>query len=226
MAWSEACLRTRLHLDPSSRLATVHKRYRQDRQRSRSIWRTVTCEGRPIILRLNGSWYPGRCVPCHRPMSTMRSDNASPCIIVHTSATWPASGKPLCHSVALSDLILAISYSSSACRPIYVDCHWRRQLWDMRHVLPSTYNNLFFSVNFRAAQSLTAAFCCCLSKHICIRDSSRGRPSSVAGSRLHEPCSTYYSRRFMCDKKFHVVLCPALAPDPGDVTAWTADWFL
>ena len=35
------------------------------------------------------------------------------------------------------------------------------------HILPSTSNYLFFSVNFRAAQSLTATLCGCLSKQIC-----------------------------------------------------------
>jgi len=30
--WAEAYLRTKWHLNPSNRLATVHQRYRQDRQ--------------------------------------------------------------------------------------------------------------------------------------------------------------------------------------------------
>ena len=34
-------LRTKWNLDPSNRLATIHQRYRQDRQRSDSIRRTV-----------------------------------------------------------------------------------------------------------------------------------------------------------------------------------------
>jgi len=33
---------------------------------------------------------------------------------------------------------------------------------------PSISNYLFLSVNFRAAQSMTATLCGCLSKHICI----------------------------------------------------------
>jgi len=35
------------HLDPSSRLATIHQRYRQTGQRHRSTGRTVTSNGRP-----------------------------------------------------------------------------------------------------------------------------------------------------------------------------------
>jgi len=45
VAWVEAYLRAKWHLDPYSRLATVHQRHRQterqDRQRSDSIGRTV-----------------------------------------------------------------------------------------------------------------------------------------------------------------------------------------
>jgi len=44
------------HLDPSNCLAAMHHRYRQDRQtgqRSRSIGRTVTCNGRPKILLMS-----------------------------------------------------------------------------------------------------------------------------------------------------------------------------
>jgi len=43
-------VRTKFHLDPPNRLATIHQRYRQTGQtgkRSRSIGRTVTCNGRP-----------------------------------------------------------------------------------------------------------------------------------------------------------------------------------
>ena len=32
VAWAEAYLHTKWHLDPSNRLATIHQRYRQDRQ--------------------------------------------------------------------------------------------------------------------------------------------------------------------------------------------------
>jgi len=42
VAWAEAYLHAKFHLDPSNRLATIHKRYRQtDRQRSDSMGRTV-----------------------------------------------------------------------------------------------------------------------------------------------------------------------------------------
>jgi len=49
---------------------------------------------------------------------------------------------------------------------------------------PSTSNNLIFSFHFRAAQSLTATLCGCLSKHICIqrqqlRSFSRGYTNLV-----------------------------------------------
>jgi len=41
VAWDDGYLRTKWNLDPSSRLATIHQRYRQrdrtDRQRSHSI---------------------------------------------------------------------------------------------------------------------------------------------------------------------------------------------
>ena len=40
-AWAEAYLRTKWHHNPSNRLATIHQRYRQDRQRSDRIGRTV-----------------------------------------------------------------------------------------------------------------------------------------------------------------------------------------
>ena len=38
---AEAYLRTKWHLDPSNRLATVHQRYRQDRQDRRTLLQTV-----------------------------------------------------------------------------------------------------------------------------------------------------------------------------------------
>jgi len=48
VAWTEAYLRTKWHLDPANRLATIHQRYRQtgqidkrDRQRPDSIGQTV-----------------------------------------------------------------------------------------------------------------------------------------------------------------------------------------
>jgi len=49
---AEVYLRTKWHVDPSKRFATIHQRYRQTGQtgqRSRSIGQTVTCNGRPII---------------------------------------------------------------------------------------------------------------------------------------------------------------------------------
>jgi len=36
MARAEAYLHAKFHLDPSNRLATVHERYRQDRQTDRT----------------------------------------------------------------------------------------------------------------------------------------------------------------------------------------------
>jgi len=55
---AEAYLRTMWHLDPSNHLAIIHQRYTdrqtgQIEQRSHSIGRTVTCNGRP--KRLNRS---------------------------------------------------------------------------------------------------------------------------------------------------------------------------
>jgi len=41
VARAEACLHAKFHLDPSNRLATVHERYRQDRQWTDSIGRTI-----------------------------------------------------------------------------------------------------------------------------------------------------------------------------------------
>ena len=38
---------TKWHLDPSNRLATIHQRYRQTGQRSRSIRCTITCNSCP-----------------------------------------------------------------------------------------------------------------------------------------------------------------------------------
>ena len=87
--------------------------------------------------------------------------------------------------------------------------HWCRQLWGTgartSAWLPSS-NNLFFSVNFRAAQSLTATLCGCLSKHL-----YSATAAAVVESRLYEPCSVYYLASFYVRRK---VLCP-LGPDPG-----------
>ena len=41
VAKAEAYLHAKFHLDPSNHLATVQERYRQDRQRTDSIGRTV-----------------------------------------------------------------------------------------------------------------------------------------------------------------------------------------
>ena len=41
MARAEVYLREKFHLDPSNRLASIHERHRQDRQRSDDIGRTV-----------------------------------------------------------------------------------------------------------------------------------------------------------------------------------------
>jgi len=56
-----AYLRTKWHLDPSDRLpATIHQRYRQTGQRSRSIGRTVTCNSRPMTSDANiYNWHVG-----------------------------------------------------------------------------------------------------------------------------------------------------------------------
>jgi len=63
-AWVEVYLRTKWHLDPSNRLATTHQRYRQTGQRSRSIGRTVTCNGRPIteivVMDFHEIWLRGK----------------------------------------------------------------------------------------------------------------------------------------------------------------------
>jgi len=50
VAWVEAYLCTKWYLHPSNYLATIHQRYRQTGQWSRSIGRTVTCNSRPIKL--------------------------------------------------------------------------------------------------------------------------------------------------------------------------------
>jgi len=88
----------------------------------------------------------------------------------------------------------------------------RLQLWGNGYVSP--FQQFIFSVNFRAAQSLTATLCGCLFKRICIL---RQQLQYIVQSRLHEPCSVYYFASNAL-KKFHVVLC-LLAPDPGDATA-------
>jgi len=54
--------------------------------------------------------------------------------------------------------------------------HWRRQLCVTGARAPSTSKNLFFSVHFRAAQSLTAALCGRFSKHLFIIVSCYSRP--------------------------------------------------
>jgi len=54
VARAEAYLHAKFHLDPSNRLATIHQRYRQDRQtdrqRSDSVGRTVA--QLPVTIRL------------------------------------------------------------------------------------------------------------------------------------------------------------------------------
>jgi len=91
--------------------------------------------------------------------------------------------------------------------------HSRRQLLDTGARAPLDFQQFnFFPVRpiLRAAQSLTASSCGCLSKHI-------ATAAAVVQSLLHEPCSASISRHCVCDKKFHVVLSPApLAPDPSD----------
>jgi len=55
--WAEAYLHSKCHLNPSSRLATIHQRHRQtdrqDRQRSDSIGRTVL---ETVAQKSFGSW--------------------------------------------------------------------------------------------------------------------------------------------------------------------------
>jgi len=54
VARTKAYVHTKFHLDPSNRLATVLQRYRQDRQQSDSIGRTVlqtVAQKLPILLR-------------------------------------------------------------------------------------------------------------------------------------------------------------------------------
>jgi len=93
----------------------------------------------------------------------------------------------------------------------YSTAHWRRQLWRTGERAPSTSNNLIFSLNFGAAQSLTATLCGCLSKHFVFCVSSCG--SSVAGTWT------------LFIVLLRVILCAtkkgSCAPDPGDVTDYS-----
>jgi len=41
IAWDEAYLRTKWHLDPSSRVVTIHQRYRQTDRQTESTGRTT-----------------------------------------------------------------------------------------------------------------------------------------------------------------------------------------
>jgi len=50
VAGDEAYLHVKFHLYPCNRLATIHQRYRQDRQRSDSIAQTVFTNRRPKII--------------------------------------------------------------------------------------------------------------------------------------------------------------------------------
>ena len=63
-------------------------------------------------------------------------------------------------------------------------------------VTPSTSNNVFFPVHFRAVQSLIATLCLCgcRSKHSCVPYSAIA--AAVVQSQLHEPCSVYYFALF------------------------------
>jgi len=54
VARAEAYLQAKFHFDPSNCLATIHQRYRQDRQRSDSIGRTVL---QTIAQKYNGLPY-------------------------------------------------------------------------------------------------------------------------------------------------------------------------
>jgi len=63
VAWAEAYLHTKWHLDPSNRLATIHQRYRQDRQDMGEKHRATVCRanrftnGRPkTVTWLATTW--------------------------------------------------------------------------------------------------------------------------------------------------------------------------
>jgi len=45
VAWAEAYLHTKCHLNPSNRLATIHQRHRQDKEQRRAVLQTVAQEG-------------------------------------------------------------------------------------------------------------------------------------------------------------------------------------
>jgi len=65
--------------------------------------------------------------------------------------------------------------------------HWRRYDGALGHISTQISNNFIFSVNFRAAQNLTATLCSCLSKHMYC-----ATPAAVVQSWLHDPCLFYY----------------------------------
>ena len=83
-----------------------------------------------------------------------------------------------------------------------------------------THLGLIISVNFTAAQSLTAILCSRLSKiHICILRQQL-RYSSVAATRiLFIVLFRIRLKLFMCDKKFPVVLCPPRS------RSWRRHWW-
>ena len=57
MARAEAYLHAKFRVDPSNRLATVHERHRQDRQRTDSIGRTIMLSDRcPVCLSRLQRW--------------------------------------------------------------------------------------------------------------------------------------------------------------------------
>jgi len=75
----------------------------------------------------------------------------------------------------------------------------------------------FFQLTFRAAKSLTVNF---------VRLPPQtylyfATAAAVDCSQLDEPVHCVISCHFVCNKKFHVVLCP-LVPDHGDATARVA----
>ena len=62
----------------------------------------------------------------------------------------------------------------------------------------------FFSVDFRAAQSLRATLCGCLSKQVLYSATA----AAVVQSRLREPCSVYYFASFDARRKSFMKFCP------------------
>jgi len=97
---------------------------------------------------------------------------------------------------------------------------WRRQLWGTGAHIPSTSNELFFSVNFRAAQSLTATFVRS-PLQICLYPASA---PAVVQSQLHE-LNLIRCIILCCFCMGHIISmyfgATILASDPGSATVKT-----